>query len=149
MPFSLKGVEIIRQDPLFYGDNLIQYGDLSTEATTFNGINCGTIKTVLVTTIPFEPLPTWIKNDPVEKNIVVNLSGVKTPHFEKSFQLLAYLEKYPHVQYETKPFNVTLGSAGFSCLPNTGVKFTTGDAPVQFGLLFTNNTIVSERVKLT
>lgn len=93
MPFSLKGVEIIRQDPLFYGDNLIQYGDFSTEATTFNGINCGAIKTVLITTIPFEPLPTWIKNDPVEKNIVVNLSGVKTPHSEKSFQLLAYLDR--------------------------------------------------------
>jgi hypothetical protein len=49
----------------------------------------------------------------------------------------------------TKPFNITLSTAGFGCLANTGLKFTTGDAPMQFGLMYSNNTYVSERIKLT
>lgn len=130
-------------------DNPISYGNLSTEATMLSGVNCGAIDVKVVSSIAGETIPKWIKNDAEAKNIVVNLSGETTPYFTKTFQLQAFLVEYPQVKYTTQPFNVTLSTAGFGCLANTGVKFTTGDPPLQFGVLFTNNTVVSDKIKLT
>jgi hypothetical protein len=97
MPFTIQHIEILRQDPAFGLDNPISYSDLTTEAMTFNGVNCGEIKTQVISAIENDSLPTWIKNDPVSKQLVFNLSAEKTPHFQKSFKMVAFLLNYPKV----------------------------------------------------
>lgn len=56
----------------------------------------------------------------------MNLSKVTESYFKEQLFLTAFLQDYKNVVF-SQAFEITLSTAGYGCLNNSPITFTTGD----------------------
>jgi hypothetical protein len=146
IPFTVPNFEVLKQMPNFKMDNYIDFGYLDTFAG-MRGVYCGPVTYQLVNPVQNQPVPSYIYVDSENQRLVVNLGdNVDTTmidHFSDKLVFQAIMQNYTYINY-TCPFYVTLGMAGYGCLYNPGVTFTTGDPSMTFGILFANYTFTKD-----
>ena len=82
----VANLEILRQNPEFKVDNIIDLSGLETLADKM-GVDCGLVMFTVSNKNPDDPEPTWIRSENVEKRLIVNLSEETEMSFTRNLLL--------------------------------------------------------------